>query len=269
MSLNIFSFDNGNYQPIGNYITGLTGNVTGSGPGLAVTSINSTVVTGKLLTNFVSGAGTVAATDTILQGFNKLDGNVALKAALASPAFTGSWSGTGVLTLTNAAQAGQLVLQPTAGTFDGGVVVYKNPAASGRKNWAVGGNFLSTNSFDIVPSASTDGTDFNTPAIQIATSGNIKANTGSILINTAGKGLQIKEGSNATMGTATLNGTTEVTVSTTAVTASSRIFVTIQAPGGTPSGAVYVSSRSAGTSFGLKTIALDTSTVAWLIVEPL
>lgn len=93
-------------------------------------------------------------------------------------------------------------------------------------------------------------------------------NGGHIRIQTAGKGLMVKEGANARMGTLTLNGATEVTVNTTAVAATSRIFLSIQAPGGTPSGTCYVSSRVAGTSFGVKSIALDTSTVAWLIIDP-
>lgn len=87
-------------------------------------------------------------------------------------------------------------------------------------------------------------------------------------IATLGRGLKVKEGANAKMGTAVLNGTTEVTVPTTAVTANSRILLTINAPGGTV-GAPYVSSRVAGTSFGIKSTAVgDTSTVAWMIVEP-
>ena len=89
-----------------------------------------------------------------------------------------------------------------------------------------------------------------------------------IIIGLAGKGLRVKEGSNAKMGTATLNGTTDVTVSTTAVTATSRILLTIQALGGT-AGAPYVRTRTAGTSFTIRsTGASDTSTVAWFIVEP-
>jgi len=71
-----------------------------------------------------------------------------------------------------------------------------------------------------------------------------------------------------TMGTLTLNGTTGVVVSTSAVTATSRIFLTTQAPGGTPSGVHYVDSRSAGVSFTVKSVASDTSTVAWMLVEP-
>jgi hypothetical protein len=88
-------------------------------------------------------------------------------------------------------------------------------------------------------------------------------------IVTAGRGLQIKEGSNARMGTATLNGTTAVVVSNTSITATTRIFLTVQdtvAPLGFP----YVSARSASTSFSLKsTNAGDTTVVvAWLLIEP-
>ncbi len=90
--------------------------------------------------------------------------------------------------------------------------------------------------------------------------------SGTLATNT---GLLVKEIAGAPrMGTLTLNGSTEVTVTTTAVTATSRIFLTIQAPGGTPAGIAYVSSRVASTSFGVKGIVADTSTVAWLIVEP-
>lgn len=77
-------------QAAGNYLTALTGEVTASGPGSAAATLSTTAVTGKALTGFVSGAGTVAATDTILQGFNKVVGNLALKAPLASPTFTGT-----------------------------------------------------------------------------------------------------------------------------------------------------------------------------------
>ncbi len=54
-----------------------------------VTSISAATVTGKALTGFVSGAGTITATDTILTGFNKINGNDLLKAPIAGPTFTG------------------------------------------------------------------------------------------------------------------------------------------------------------------------------------
>jgi hypothetical protein len=75
-----------------------------------------------------------------------------------------------------------------------------------------------------------------------------------------------ESGSAARMGTAVLNGTSAVSVTAAAVTAASRIFLTIQAPGGTP-GAPYVNTITPGTGFTVKSSAADTSTVAWLLVD--
>ena len=69
------------------------------------------------------------------------------------------------------------------------------------------------------------------------------------------------------MGTATLTAGA-VTVSTTAVTANSRIFLTAQS-GTTNAGFLSVSTRTAGTSFAIASSnASDARTVAWMIVEP-
>lgn len=48
-------------------------------------TISASTVTGKALTGFSAGAGTVSATDTILQAFNKVVGNIALKLTANSP----------------------------------------------------------------------------------------------------------------------------------------------------------------------------------------
>lgn len=93
-------------------------------------------------------------------------------------------------------------------------------------------------------------------------------------ISTVGDGLEIKEGTNATLGVATLvTGT--VTISTNKVTASSRIFIQRQSDSGTVSASYSITSKSAGTSFTIvgKTgtgtnNTSDTSTVAWWILEP-
>jgi hypothetical protein len=89
---------------------------------------------------------------------------------------------------------------------------------------------------------------------------------GDLLIGVAGKGIRVEEGTNATMGVATLV-TGAVTVATTEVTANSRIFLTKNS--GSSTGALRVSARVAGTSFTITSSdGADTSTVAWLIVEP-
>lgn len=91
---------------------------------------------------------------------------------------------------------------------------------------------------------------------------------GNIQLFKAGSTLAITEGSNCKQGTATANGTTAVVVSTTAVTANSRIYLTAQNPNAGAPGALYVSAISAGTSFSFKsTSGTDASTVAWLIIE--
>lgn len=90
---------------------------------------------------------------------------------------------------------------------------------------------------------------------------------GDVQCDVAGRGLIVREGSNARMGTLTLTGATPVVVANTSVTASTRIFLTANAPGGTP-GHFWVSARTAGTSFSVTGTAGDTSTVAYLLVEP-
>jgi len=95
----------------------------------------------------------------------------------------------------------------------------------------------------------------------------LKVPSANVAIQTAGDGLQIKEGTNAKQGTATLVAGT-VTVNDTAVTSNSRIFLTTQSPGGTV-GTPYVSARTAGTSFTItSTSSSDTSTIGYEIFEP-
>lgn len=88
-------------------------------------------------------------------------------------------------------------------------------------------------------------------------------------LTTAGNGFYVKEGTNATMGVVTLVAGVAV-VSTTKVTATSRILLTRQTVAGTVGSSVDVTARTAGTSFTITANGsiLDTSTVAWLIMEP-
>lgn len=98
-------------------------------------------------------------------------------------------------------------------------------------------------------------------------SANTLATDDDFVFTTAGKGLKIKEGTNAKMGMATLSSGA-ATVNTTAVTANTRIFLTVQTAGGTQ-GFLRISARVANTSFTItSTSATETSTVAWLLVEP-
>lgn len=96
----------------------------------------------------------------------------------------------------------------------------------------------------------------------------IDTNVGQLELLEIGAGLSIAEGSNAKQGTVVLAAGT-VTVSTTAVTANSRIFLTVQVLGtvALPT-AIAVSNIVPGTSFDIISADLtDTSTVAYFITE--
>lgn len=102
-----------------------------------------------------------------------------------------------------------------------------------------------------------------TPASGAFTSVNA---TGNISTTVAGSGLVIKSGSNARIGTATLSGGT-VTVSNTSVTANTRVFLQDTSGSTTNVGSLTVTT-SPGSGFTVtSTLALDTSTFNWHLVE--
>lgn len=87
-----------------------------------------------------------------------------------------------------------------------------------------------------------------------------------LTLGSSGDKIKIATGSNASVGTATLVAGT-VTVNTTAVTASSRIFVTVSTPGGTQ-GFLSIGTITANTSFVVNsTNAADTSTFSYWIIN--
>ena len=99
--------------------------------------------------------------------------------------------------------------------------------------------------------------------------GTVNSSTGDVKVSTAGKGLFVKEGSNAKQGTATLVAGT-ATVANTSVTANSRIFLTIQSLGTvTAPKAIAVTAKTASTSFVITSADnTDTSVIAYEIFEP-
>lgn len=81
------------------------------------------------------------------------------------------------------------------------------------------------------------------------------------------EGLRVRDGANNRQGLATLTGGT-VTVSNTAVTANSRLYLTRQPGGSGTAGALGVTTITPGTSFVItSTSGTDAGIVAWLIVE--
>lgn len=129
------------YYPAGNpsgYITGnqtitLSGEATGSGATSIAVTLSNAAVIAKVLTGFTSGAGTVAATDTILQAIQKLDGNDAL-----------SWKVTGTTTLSGSGGAPTIANAGNNLTFSGaGTHSFSSTSAT------VAGNFTATSTYTV------------------------------------------------------------------------------------------------------------------------
>lgn len=161
----------------------------------------------------------------------------------------------GVLRLTGAwhLQGAASTTDVLTAQVDGDTVAQLVVNADGRLEWGSG-------------SAAVDVALFRDGSTRLHTV-NTFVTEGDLHCDVAGGGLNLKEGSNARMGAATLVGGT-ATVATTEVSASSRIFLTSQVDGGTP-GFLRVSARTAATSFVITSSSgTDTSTVAWMIVEP-
>jgi hypothetical protein len=127
-----------------------------------------------------------------------------------------------------------------------------------------------------------DGTDANidinvapkgTGDLKVAT-GDVQATNGNIVMGTAGNGIQIKEGANATMGDDVLTAGT-VTVNTTACSATSQVFISRLSKGASTAvgtlEAVPGASSFVVTSLNptdATTQTNDISTFSWVIMNP-
>ena len=80
-----------NKQAAGNYITALTGEATATGPGSASVTLSTSAVTAKLLTGLnLTGGGSIAATDSILQAFGKVQNQIS--ALVGGVMYQGVWN---------------------------------------------------------------------------------------------------------------------------------------------------------------------------------
>lgn len=187
---------------------------------------------------------------------------------------------TGTLAVTGAATLGSTLAVTGAATVGGtlGVTGATALGATATSTLAAAGNtafaaLVTADTFDRFRILASGAHEFGSGAgardtgLGRGAANRLDVTTADLRIATAGRGLQVAEGANAKSGLAVLVAGT-VTVNTTAVTANSRIQLTSQVDGGTP-GFQRVSARVAGTSFTITSSnAADTSSVAWLIVEP-
>ncbi len=138
-------------------------------------------------------------------------------------------------------------------------------------NWNIAGTDTANNKFGIyvqnTPSASGKSFFGDPVGIGVVPTSEALTLNGNVRLDTIGNKVIIKEGSNASLGVATMTAGV-VTVSNTVVTNSSRIFLTPQNTSGT-AGSVFVSARVANSTFTIaSTSTSDTRQVAWQIIEP-
>ena len=79
-----------NKQAAGNYITSLTGEATGTGPGATSVTLNNASVTAKILTGVNITGGSISATDSILTAFGKVQNQI--NGLIGSTIYQGTWN---------------------------------------------------------------------------------------------------------------------------------------------------------------------------------
>lgn len=116
-----------------------------------------------------------------------------------------------------------------------------------------------------VTSSGNIGIGTTNPSTKLEVSGNIQASNGNLIVATAGKTLSLKQGSNASIGTADIVSAQTVQVTTSALTSNSLIFLTGQ--NGVNAFSVQNKNPGAGTFEIHHTGGNITATIAWMIIE--
>lgn len=115
-------------QPAGNYITGLTGEVTASGPGSVAATISNAAVIAKVLTGLSITGSAITSSDSLLSAMGKLQNQI--NGLTGSLIYKGSWNAaTNTPTINSGVGvAGNFYIVTTAGST----------TIDGVSSWAVG-----------------------------------------------------------------------------------------------------------------------------------
>ena len=91
--------------------------------------------------------------------------------------------------------------------------------------------------------------------------------TGNLTMQTANKGLVLKQGSNGMCGTFVCNGTTPVTVNNTNIAITDAIIISLNTVGGTVGAVPAVKTITASSGFTVAGSASDASTYNYAIIK--
>lgn len=232
-------------------LTGDTGTATPSGGNIKIAGTASQITTaasGSTVTvslpSSITTPGSLTTTTTLTggTGITATTGNIVATAGAVN-AGTTMTAGTGITATT-----GNIVA--TAGAVNAGTTM-----TAGTGITATTGNIVAT------AGAVNAGTSMT------ATLGDITATNGNLSLGTSGNKIIIATGSNASVGTSgNMTGTPgAIVVSTTASSATAKIFYSRNVTGGTP-GEVSITAQD-GTGFTLTSTANETSTFNWWIIN--
>lgn len=250
----------------GNINTVGTGSITIVGSGSTLT----TQLTGLTNHNVLVGAGTA----TITAVAPSATSGVALisQGAAADPAYgtvVVAGGGTGATTLTGVLTGnGTSAVTANTVTQHGVVLGGASNAVSSLAVAATGTVLAGATGADPAFTGSPSVSGSLTAATTItATLGAITATNGNLVMGTAGNKIIVPTGSNASAGTSgNMSGTPgAITVSTTACSATAKVFYCRNVTGGTP-GEVSITAQD-GTGFTLTSTGNETSTFNWWIIN--
>jgi len=199
----------------------LTGEATSVGN--ATTLTNSAVI-GKVLTGYVSGAGTVAATDSILQAIQKLNGNI-----VATPGTVTSvqWTG-GLITVTNPTAAASLTVAGTSG----GIPYFSSTSTWATSTLLAAGAIMLGGGAGAAPTSTTTGANVVTAlGVAVGTAGAFVVNGGALgtpssgtMTNVSGVAALLSIGGTAAKTNALNNATASVDVSASAAPTTGQVL---------------------------------------------
>ena len=183
------SLDSNSYALAGNYITSLTGEATASGPGASAVTLTNSAVIGKTISGVNITGGTIAATDTILTAFGKLQNQI--NGLIGSTKYEGVWdASTNTPTITSGSGTdGSYYIVNVAGTTN----------IDGISDWSVGDWII----FHDTAWQKVDNTD----AVV-----SVNGQTGAVSLTTS----NINEGTNLYYTDARVNANSNVTANTAA-----------------------------------------------------
>ena len=194
----------------------LTGDVTSVGN--ATTLTNAPVIS-KVLTGYVAGAGTVAATDSILQAIQKVDGNDALRETSSNKDASGGYAGLTLL---------KLNLRNAANT----ITSFFTTAATVARTWTM---------------PDKDGTVAMTSDITGINSG---TNTGDQTTITGNAGTATALQTARTIGGTSFDGTANISISKVEAAAGTALLPSIAASGDLNTGAWFPAADTVAVSTG-------------------